>query len=164
MMTAGVAMGVCVDDTVHYGTWFRRGLRMGLNRIEATRFAFENAAAAMYQSNFVVGFGLAAFGISAFMPTRRFGLLMLTLLMFGLMADLILTPAIMAGPFGRYFSKWWIKPKELEKPMVLPADSRQDIGQGKIPTPHAPLTPEPKIIPLPTTPRRRDTGGKMEIR
>ena len=62
---------------------------MGLNRIEATRFAFENAAAAMYQSNFVVGFGLAAFGISAFMPTRRFGLRW----------ELVLSTAGMAG-FG----------------------------------------------------------------
>ncbi len=159
MMTAGVAMGVCVDDTVHYGTWFRRGLRMGMNRIEATRFAFENAAAAMYQSNFVVGFGLAAFGISAFMPTRRFGLLMLTLLMFGLMADLVLTPAIMAGPLGRFFSKWWIKPKELEKPAALPDDSRSDTLPGTIPAPHMPATNEPKIIPLPTAALRREHGS-----
>jgi hypothetical protein len=118
----------------------------------------------MYQSNFVVGFGLAAFGISAFMPTRRFGLLMLTLLMFGIMADLILTPAIMAGPFGRFFSKWWIKPKELEKPALLPADSRQDTGQSRIPTPHSPLVPEPKILPMPVTPRRRDAGGAAGIK
>jgi multidrug efflux pump subunit AcrB len=155
MMTAGVAMGVCVDDTVHYGTWFRRGLQMGLNRIEATRFAFENAAAAMYQSNFVVGFGLAAFGISAFMPTRRFGLLMLTLLMFGLMADLVLTPAIMAGPLGRFFSKRWIKPKELEKPGMLPADMRED-GSVAIPPPHR--VSEPKIIPMSQAGHRRDRG------
>jgi predicted RND superfamily exporter protein len=158
MMTAGVAMGVCVDDTVHYGTWFRRGLRMGLNRIEATRFAFEHAAAAMYQSNFVVGFGLAAFGISAFMPTRRFGLLMLTLLMFGLLADLVLTPAIMAGPFGRFFSKWWIKPKELEKPAAMPDDSRQDAAGEAIPAPHIATAPEPKILPMPTAARRLDQG------
>jgi uncharacterized protein len=163
MMTAGVAMGVCVDDTVHYGTWFRRALRMGMNRIEATRFAYEHAAAAMYQSNFVVGFGLAAFGISAFMPTRRFGLLMLTLLMFGLMADLVLTPAILAGPLGRFFSKWWVKPKELEEPVAMPADSRQDSAPATIPGPHipgprAPVAPEPKILPLATAPRRRDHG------
>lgn len=155
MMTAGVAMGVCVDDTVHYGTWFRRGLQMGMNRIEATRFAFENAAAAMYQSNFVVGFGLAAFGISAFMPTRRFGLLMLTLLMFGLMADLVLTPAIMAGPLGRFFSKRWIKPKELEKPAALPADMREDAA-APIRAPH--VAPEPKIIPMSHAAHRRDRG------
>jgi uncharacterized protein len=168
MMTAGVAMGVCVDDTLHYGTWFRRALRMGMNRAQATRFAFEHAAKAMYQSNFVVGFGLAAFGVSAFMPTRRFGLLMLALLSFGLMADLLLTPAMMAGPLGFFFSKWWIKPKELEAPTAMVSESEPEAvaavkpmlrpaagSPSPIPAPHVPLTGEPKIIPL-SAPRRRD--------
>ncbi len=156
MMTAGVAMGVCVDDTVHYATWFRRGIRLGLNRIEATRFAYENAAAAMYQSNFVVGFGLAAFGISAFMPTRRFGLLMLTLLMFGLMADLVLTPAMFAGPLGKFFTKWWIKPKPLEAPAAKTHDEPTTDRPSVIPSPHIPLSPEPNILPMPTPSRSRD--------
>jgi uncharacterized protein len=170
MMTAGVAMGVCVDDTLHYATWFRRGLRMGLNRHQATRFAYENAAKAMYQSSFVVAFGLAAFGVSAFMPTRRFGLLMLTLLNFGLMADLLLTPAMMAGPLGYFFSKWWIKPKELEAPKaVAPATSDPPAidAASSIPAPHMPLTGEPSILPLPVPSRRRDqaanSGGKRGV-
>jgi hypothetical protein len=170
MMTAGVAMGVCVDDTLHYATWFRRGLLMGLNRFQATRFAYENAAKAMYQSNFVVGFGLAAFGVSAFMPTRRFGLLMLMLLNFGLMADLLLTPAMMAGPLGYFFSKWWIKPKALEAPTAAPEETAvrpASDAASPIPAPHVPLTTrpsisEPSILPLPAPSRRRDqaaTGG-----
>ncbi len=181
MMTAGVAMGVCVDDTVHYGTWFRRGLRMGMDRKQSTVFAYENAARAMYQSNFVVGFGLAAFGISAFMPTRRFGLLMLALLNFGLLADLVLTPAIMAGPLGHFFSKWWVKPKPLEAAAPVEAmpkfgiaaaadeslpdiaaasDTRRDAATKGIAPPHSPLTTEPKILPLPAAPqRRRDMRG-----
>ncbi len=162
MMTAGVAMGVCIDDTLHYGTWFRRALRMGLNRAQATRFAYEHAAKAMYQSNFVVGFGLAAFGVSAFMPTRRFGLLMLALLSFGLMADLLLTPAIMAGPLGYFFSKWWIKPKALEAPTAdVASDDAAKHGTSMpsvVPAPHMPLSPEPKIIPLSVPSRRRDSA------
>ena len=140
---------------------------MGLNRSQATRFAYEHAAKAMYQSNFVVGFGLAAFGVSAFMPTRRFGLLMLALLSFGLMADLLLTPAIMAGPLGHFFSKWWIKPKELEAPTTddTDGDSTKTAGRAAtgtpsvIPAPHMPLTPEPKIIPLSAPTRRRDPAA-----
>lgn len=170
MMTAGVAMGVCVDDTLHYATWFRRGLLMGLDRFQATRFAYENAAKAMYQSSFVVAFGLAAFGVSAFMPTRRFGILMLTLLNFGLLADLVLTPAMMAGPLGYFFSKWWIKPKELEAPTAAPidaADRPATDGPSSIPTPHIPLTSEPSILPLSAPARRRDqpasTGGKRGV-
>ncbi len=162
MMTAGVAMGVCVDDTVHYATWFRRGLRMGMNRKEATGFAYENAAAAMYQSSFIVAFGLAAFGISAFMPTKRFGLLMLTLLNFGLLADLVLTPAMLAGPLGYFFSKFWLKDKSEETPAAsLPSDARLDTLTLHVPGPHSPESQpaptrhgEPKILSMPSAQRR----------
>ena len=103
MMTASVAMGVCVDDTVHYANWFRRATRMGLNRPDAAVFAFENSAGAIYQSTVIVALGLVTFALSTFMPTRRFGLLMCTLLSFGLVADLVLTPAMLAGAIGRFF-------------------------------------------------------------
>ncbi len=159
MMTAGVAMGVSVDDTLHFATWFRRGIRMGLDRKAAIRFAYENAAKAMYQSSFVVGFGLAAFGISAFIPTRRFGLLMMTLLNFGLLADLVLTPAIMAGPLGRFYTKWWLKPKALETPAMV---SVHPAEASPVPAPHGPLAPAPNVIPLPhaqpAAARRVDTA------
>jgi hypothetical protein len=38
------------------------------------------------------------------MPTHRFGILMCTLLAFGLVADLVLTPAMLAGTIGRFFT------------------------------------------------------------
>ena len=53
---------------------------------------------AMPQSSIIVGLGLAVFGFSSFVPTKMFGLLMLTLLAWGLFADLVLLPAIVAGP------------------------------------------------------------------
>jgi predicted RND superfamily exporter protein len=105
MMTAGVAMGVCVDDTVHFANWFRRATRMGLPRREAVVMAYENSAGAIYQSTVIVALGLASFGLSNFMPTQRFGILMGTLLTFGLIADLVLTPAMLSGAIGRYFLK-----------------------------------------------------------
>ena len=105
MMTASVAMGVCVDDTVHFANWFRRATRLGLNHHDASVLAFENSAGAIYQSTVIVALGLVTFALSTFMPTHRFGLLMCTLLGFGLVADLVLTPAMLAGPIGRYFTR-----------------------------------------------------------
>ncbi|HTU24151.1 MAG TPA: MMPL family transporter, partial [Pirellulales bacterium] len=104
MMTASVAMGVCVDDTVHFANWYRRATRLGLDRRKATVLAFENSAGAIYQSTVIVAVGLGIFAVSHFMPTRRFGYLMGILLCFGLVADLVLTPAMLAGPIGKYFS------------------------------------------------------------
>lgn len=103
MMTASVAMGVCVDDTVHFANWFRRGVRLGLGNRDASIFAFENSAGAIYQSTVIVALGLVTFALSTFMPTRHFGLLMCTLLAFGLVADLVLSPAMLGAFFGTYF-------------------------------------------------------------
>jgi predicted RND superfamily exporter protein len=107
MMTASVAMGVCVDDTVHFCNWFRRATRQGSPRHEAAVMAYENSAGAIYQSTAIVALGLLSFAMSTFMPTRRFGILMFTLLSCGLVADLALTPSILAGPLGRYFTRGW---------------------------------------------------------
>ena len=105
MMTASVAMGVCVDDTVHFASWFRRGIRLGLDRREAVVTAYEHSAGAIYQSTAIVSLGLLTFALSNFMPTRRFGVLMFTLLGCGLVADLALTPVMLAGPLGRFFAR-----------------------------------------------------------
>ncbi len=103
MMTASVAMGVAVDDTIHFLTWFRDGISRGLNRLEAIAVAYRKVATAMTQTTLIAGFGLAAFAFSTFMPTQRFGILMLFLLIAALVGDLILLPAILAGPLGKCF-------------------------------------------------------------
>lgn len=105
MMTASVAMGVAVDDTIHYLNWYRQGLNMGLTRKSAIRMAYERVATAMTQTTLIGGFGLSAFAFSTFTPTQRFGVLMLILLVAALVGDLILLPAILAGPLGRFFGK-----------------------------------------------------------
>ncbi len=105
MMTASVAMGVCIDDTMHFAHWFRRATQNGAGRKQAVVMAFEHTAGVIYQSSAIVGLGLVTFALSAFMPTRRFGLLMFTLLSFGLLADLTLTPAMLSGWCGQFFER-----------------------------------------------------------
>ena len=80
MMTASVAMGVAVDDTIHFLTWFRRGLDEGRSRNESILLAYRRVGLAMTQTTLIGGFGLAVFAFSTFTPTQRFGTLMLALL------------------------------------------------------------------------------------
>ncbi len=103
MMTASVAMGVAVDDTIHFLNWFRKGIAQGLPRVDAIRLAYKKVATAMTQTTLIAGFGLSAFAFSTFMPTQRFGILMLFLLAAALIGDLILLPALLAGPLGKFF-------------------------------------------------------------
>lgn len=105
MMTASVAMGVAVDDTIHFLTWYREALKKGLQRLEAIKVAYAKVATAMTQTTLIAGFGLSAFAFSTFTPTQRFGTLMLFLLAAALIGDLIILPAVLASPLGKYFSK-----------------------------------------------------------
>jgi len=103
MMTASVALGVAVDDTIHFLTWYRRGLDSGRDRKSAVMLAYERCATAMSQTTLIAGLGLSAFAFSTFTPTQRFGVLMLALLGAALVGDLIFLPAVLSGPFGRFF-------------------------------------------------------------
>ncbi|MFW6171283.1 MAG: MMPL family transporter, partial [Planctomycetota bacterium] len=133
MMTASVAMGVAVDDTIHFLTWFRRGIREGLDRNSAIKKAYSHVAVAMTQTTIIGGLGLSVFALSTFTPTQRFGTMMLTLLAAALFGDLILLPALLAGPLGRFLCPQQTKAvrpappasvdtetKESEAPDVLP--------------------------------------------
>ncbi len=103
MMTASVAMGVAVDDTIHFLSWFRTYLDQGKSRVEAVIETYRRVGPAMTQTTIVGGLGLFVFALSTFVPTQQFGTLMLIMLATALVGDLIFLPALLAGPLGRCF-------------------------------------------------------------
>lgn len=104
MMTASVALGVAVDDTMHYLTWFSDGVGSGMAPKEAALNAYRRCATAMTQSTLIAGLGLSSFAFSTFVPTQRFGVLMLAILFAAEFGDLIFLPALLTcKPFGRFF-------------------------------------------------------------
>ncbi len=104
MMTASAALGIAVDDTLHYVTWFRRGLALGQSRREATRFAYERCGTAMVQTSLICGLGLLVFAVSPFGPFARFAWIMSTMLLAALLSDLVVLPAILDSPLGHVFA------------------------------------------------------------
>jgi predicted RND superfamily exporter protein len=105
VMTASVALGVAVDSTVHLVTWFYHGQARGLDRRGATLMAYEHCATATVQGAMISGLGLAVFAFSSFTPTRQFGYLMITIQSAALLGDLVMLPAILCGPLGKFFER-----------------------------------------------------------
>ena len=103
VMTASVALGIAVDDTIHFLTWYRRGVKEAKSRMAAIRYAFSHCAKPMIDTTLICGFGVGAFMFSDFMPTVRFSRLLFVLLMAALVGDLLLLPAILASPAGKLF-------------------------------------------------------------
>ncbi len=103
MMTASIALGVAVDDTIHYLNWYREELDRVGDRKLAILGAYRHCATPTFQSAVISGLGLSVFALSTFTPTQRFGYLMLTILWAGVLAELVFFPAILAGPLGLVF-------------------------------------------------------------
>ena len=112
VMTPCIALGVTVDDVLHFLLWFRRGIVQGLNRGEAVMLAYDGCGRAMYQSWGVIGLGLSVFAFSPFVPTSRFGLLMVILLTIALFGNLVLLPALLAGPLGAIYGRRILKKQQ----------------------------------------------------
>jgi predicted RND superfamily exporter protein len=147
MMTASIALGVAVDDTIHYLNWFREALDATGDRKKAILAAYKHCATPTLQAAVISGLGLSVFAISTFTPTQRFGVLMLVILWLGAVAELIYFPALLAGPLGRVF-----RPRL--KPGRTTAESSHEAHTAEPPQPQftivhredvAEETPEPAL-------------------
>ncbi|MDP6058525.1 MAG: MMPL family transporter, partial [Pirellulaceae bacterium] len=154
MMTASVAMGVAVDDTIHFLTWFRIGIREGLSRRDAILEAYRRVATAMTQTTLIGGLGLSVFAASTFTPTQQFGVMMVTLLAAALVGDLIILPAILAGPVGTLFC-----PKVAAAPgSMSPLTSETDETAAATGQPVASTSPSESTFTAHSRTRRANSG------
>jgi len=171
MMTASVALGVAVDDTIHFLTWFRQYLGTGMSRVEAVIETYRRVGPAMLQTTLVGGLGLFVFSLSTFTPTQRFGTLMLVLLVTALLGDLILLPAILAGPLGRWFRPRTPVPEGNDdanavssKPADLVSVAAKGVGEVidlyTATHPKQGSAPAPKAMEKPLTPRTSSSRFK----
>ncbi len=98
IITASIALGIAVDDTLHFLTWYRRLRRTSASAEIAVTNTYHYCAKAMIQTSLICGLGLLMFAPSSFLPISRFGVLMCILLLAALVGDLLLLPAILASP------------------------------------------------------------------
>jgi hypothetical protein len=104
MMTASIALGVAVDDTIHFLARYREELDHNPSRESAIISTYSHCAIPTLQAALISGLGLSVFAFSTFTPTQRFGWLMLCILMAGVISELILLPALLASSLGKVFS------------------------------------------------------------
>jgi predicted RND superfamily exporter protein len=104
VMSASVALGIAVDDTVHLLSRFGSQRARGLGQIQAAFGALTQCGWAMMQTTLVCGASLMAYYFSDFVPTSRFSLFMFALLASALVGVIFLLPTMMASSLGRWLS------------------------------------------------------------
>lgn len=88
-----VAFGIAVDDTVHFLNRFRLAMEAGLPWRAAVKNTLEHTGPILVLTTIVVVCGMATTLASDVPPTRIFGMLAITTLLFALFGDIVILPA-----------------------------------------------------------------------
>lgn len=101
ILTASVALGIAVDDTLHFVCWYVKQLGEGESSHQAVECAFHACASAMMHTTLISCCSMAPFLFADFEPTKQFARLMIGLLAAALAGDLFLLPALLLSPAGK---------------------------------------------------------------
>ena len=93
-MTFAVALGIAVDDSLHFLLRYRKELRQGMNRVDAIQSTIINTGSALMITTTILVSGFSILLFSAFLPTYQFGLLSASMIGVALLCDITLLPAL----------------------------------------------------------------------
>jgi uncharacterized protein len=100
---AAIAIGIGVDDTIHFIHRFNEELPLDNDYIKAMRRSHESIGYAMYYTSFVIIMGFSVLVLSNLIPTIYFGLLTVVSMITVLIANLLLLPKLILifKPYGK---------------------------------------------------------------
>lgn len=96
VMVASVVLGLAVDDTIHTLGHFRE-LAPVVGRREAVAGTLERTAPAYVLTGLILAAGFGVCALSDFAPTARFGGLSAVAILFAVLGDLFLLPALLCS-------------------------------------------------------------------
>ncbi|QBN19550.1 efflux RND transporter permease subunit [Flavobacterium nackdongense] len=95
ILVFGIAFGLSVDDTVRFLAQYRQELKKNNWRIRKSVYAtFDDAGLSMFYTSIVLFFGFSVFMLSSFGGTIALGGLISLTLLFGMLSNLMLLPAL----------------------------------------------------------------------
>jgi len=94
VLIAGIALGLAVDDTVHFVITFRRRVARGAAREDAIREAMVAVGERMIASSLILAGSFSVMAFSDFVPTADFGVFTALTILLALAADLTLVPGL----------------------------------------------------------------------
>ncbi len=100
ILTASVALGIAVDDTLHFLCWYMNERKSGDERLVAVRSTFKSCSAAMLHTTLISCLSMAPFLFAGFLPTQQFAKLMIAMLSGAIIGDLLILPALLLSPWG----------------------------------------------------------------
>ncbi|MCP5313056.1 MAG: MMPL family transporter [Chromatiaceae bacterium] len=91
-MAAAIAIGIAVDDTLHFMLRYNQELRTSKSQNRAMQATIYEEALPVVSTSVALGIGFLIFGGSGFSPVAQFGQLSALVILTALLADFVITP------------------------------------------------------------------------
>ncbi len=94
-MVAAIALGIAVDDTIHFMVRYQRFLRETESQELAMKKTLNEESEPIFLTSVALTLGFGALVMSSFNPTQHFGVLAALVMIYALVTDLFVNPAIL---------------------------------------------------------------------
>ena len=114
ILTASIALGIAVDDTLHFVCRYVESLGGGHSKEQAIVQTINSCGQAMIHTTVISCVAMAPFLFAEFLPTQQFAKLMIVMISFAIVGDLIVLPALLLSPIGTFIKVQPVKVELIE--------------------------------------------------
>ncbi|MGB0713496.1 MAG: MMPL family transporter [Gammaproteobacteria bacterium] len=96
-MVAAIALGICVDDTMHFMVRFHRANQGRTEPLAALKDTVRHEAVPIFSTSLALAAGFGLLGLSGFPPVAWFGVLSALMMITALFATFLVTPLLLSS-------------------------------------------------------------------
>jgi predicted RND superfamily exporter protein len=101
LLIASIALGIVVDDTIHFLHHFQMGYQLNNDCEQALENALKHAGRAMLSTTILLGAGFIVYLMASTTAIGRFGVIIASTIAVAFLADLIICPAVLRIAYGK---------------------------------------------------------------
>ncbi len=96
-MVAAIALGICIDDTMHVMSRYNLELRVRGEQMEALRHTLQAEAVPIFTTSLALAAGFGVMALSSFAPVAHFGMLSAMVILLALFTTFVITPLLLGS-------------------------------------------------------------------
>lgn len=115
-MVAAIAIGICVDDTMHFLVSYNQQMRHYDDPVDGIRAALQHEARPIMSTSMALALGFGVLAFSDFPPVVDFGLLSAMVIVFAVIANFVLLPILLY--YIRLVTIWDVLGVQLQSTLI----------------------------------------------
>jgi uncharacterized protein len=129
-MVSVIAIGIAVDDTLHFMTRYNDEMHQVKNQDKAMRICIRTELKVVFATSIALSLGFAVLAFSNFVPIIQFGMLSAVVMLVAFLCDIFVTPILLSNT--RLLTLWDILSLKLRKEVIEQSEFFRDMKMRQI--------------------------------